>query len=183
MSALPHPHHNRRTIAVCFKSVLSLVFCALTCSWAQDALPARVSAESHAKSPRPVTLTKQDGLSIVSVARDSHLRRAAVAKTVPTWCTPSTNAQGFPILTPIPRICIAERPYFLRVKHPQPGDLVVWPGHVGIIVSPARHTFFSALSHGPGTAEYDARYWKRRGPARFYRYIDHQPSRAVFRPE
>ena len=74
-------------------------------------------------------------------------------------------------------------PYFLRVKHPQPGDLVVWPGHVGIIVSPARHTFFSALSHGPETAEYDARYWKRRGPVRFYRYIDHQPSQAVFRPE
>jgi len=182
MSALPHPHHNRRTIAVCFKSVLTLVFCALTCSWAQDALPARVSAESHAKSPRPATLTKQAGLSIVSVARDSHLRRGAGNDCSHLVHTIYQRA-GFSYPYADSSDLYRGTPYFLRVKHPQPGDLVVWPGHVGIIVSPAHHTFFSALSHGPGTAEYDARYWKRRGPARFYRYIDHQPSRAVFRPE
>ncbi|OLE14584.1 MAG: hypothetical protein AUG89_01355 [Acidobacteria bacterium 13_1_20CM_4_56_7] len=31
--------------------------------------------------------------------------------------------------------------------------------------------FYSFLRHGPGVDEYDARYWKRRGPVRFYRYI------------
>jgi len=29
---------------------------------------------------------------------------------------------------------------FRRVIHPQPGDLVVWPGHVGIVISPVQHS-------------------------------------------
>jgi hypothetical protein len=118
MSALPHPHHNRRTIAVCFKSVLTLVFCALTCSWAQDALPARVSAESHAKSPRPVTLTKQDGLSIVSVARDSHLRRGAGNDCSHLVHTIYQRA-GFSYPYADSSDLYRGTPYFLRVKHPQ----------------------------------------------------------------
>src|SRR5689334_6485259 len=30
---------------------------------------------------------------------------------------------------------------FRRITRPQPGDLIAWPGHVGIVVSPTRHTF------------------------------------------
>jgi cell wall-associated NlpC family hydrolase len=60
---------------------------------------------------------------------------------------------------------------FRRVKKPQPGDLIVWRGHVGIVVNPARREFYSFLRHGPGLDEYDAQYWKQRGPVRFYRYI------------
>ena len=72
---------------------------------------------------------------------------------------------------------------FERVRNPQSGDLVVWPGHVGIVVSPRHHTFFSALSHGPGTAKYDERYWRRRGPARFYRYLKSDQSAAILNPD
>jgi hypothetical protein len=54
---------------------------------------------------------------------------------------------------------------------PQPGDLVVWRGHVGIVVNPAQHIFYSAMRSGPGTDTYDAPYWKRRGQTRFYRYV------------
>ncbi|HEY7354156.1 MAG TPA: NlpC/P60 family protein [Terriglobales bacterium] len=60
---------------------------------------------------------------------------------------------------------------FQRVKSPQPGDLVVWRGHVGIVIKPSRHTFFSFLSSGPGTDDYQSAYWKHRGQARFYRYL------------
>src|SRR5438445_7279501 len=60
---------------------------------------------------------------------------------------------------------------FQRVKHPQPGDLVVWPGHVGIVINPAQHLFFSTLHSGPGVDSYNAPYWRGRGRARFYRYI------------
>ena len=60
---------------------------------------------------------------------------------------------------------------FRRVKRPQPGDLVVWPGHVGIVVNPAQRLFFSRLSSGPGVDAYDAQYWKDRGQARFNRYV------------
>jgi cell wall-associated NlpC family hydrolase len=60
---------------------------------------------------------------------------------------------------------------FKRVYHPQPGDLIVWPGHVGIVVDPDEETFLSALRSGVKTASYTSRYWKRRGHPRFFRYL------------
>ena len=62
-------------------------------------------------------------------------------------------------------------PGFQRERQPEPGDLVVWHGHVGIVVRPSRHVFYSFLSRGPGIDDYTTRYWKRRGTPRFYRYI------------
>jgi hypothetical protein len=59
---------------------------------------------------------------------------------------------------------------FQRVAYPQPGDLVVWPGHVGIVVNPSQNTFFSSLRSGIGVESYSAPYWKQRGTPRFYRY-------------
>lgn len=60
---------------------------------------------------------------------------------------------------------------FQRVSRPKPGDLVVWRGHVGIVIRPSRHVFFSYLHAGPGIDDYRNRYWKGRGQARFYRYL------------
>ena len=61
-------------------------------------------------------------------------------------------------------------PEFRHVVHPQPGDLVAWPGHVGIVVNPSQKTFFSSLSSGLGVESYSSPYWKGRGTHRFYRY-------------
>jgi NlpC/P60 family protein len=60
---------------------------------------------------------------------------------------------------------------FVRVSKPQPGDLVVWRGHVGIVVDPRKHSFFSSVSSGPQTEYYNSVYWRARGRARFYRYL------------
>jgi NlpC/P60 family len=60
---------------------------------------------------------------------------------------------------------------FRQVKHPQPGDLVVWRGHVGIVISPVQHSFFSAMRSGRGVEFYDSPYWQRRGQPRFFRYL------------
>jgi hypothetical protein len=60
---------------------------------------------------------------------------------------------------------------FNRVAQPQLGDLVVWRGHVGIVIRPSRHVFFSLLRTGPGIDDYEAPYWTSRGHARFYRYV------------
>ena len=60
---------------------------------------------------------------------------------------------------------------FRRVTHPQPGDLVVWRGHVGIVVSPEQHSFFSAMRSGRGVEFYDSPYWEERGQPRFFRYF------------
>lgn len=61
-------------------------------------------------------------------------------------------------------------PGFKRVYHPRPGDLIVWPGHVGIVVDPEEQTFLSSLRSGVKTASYTSHYWKRRGHPRFFRY-------------
>jgi hypothetical protein len=59
---------------------------------------------------------------------------------------------------------------FRRVFHPQPGDLIVWLGHVGIVVSPLEHSFYSSLNSGLLVDNYLKRYWRNRGTPRFYRY-------------
>jgi len=61
--------------------------------------------------------------------------------------------------------------HFLRVRAPRPGDLIVWPGHVGIVVSPTKHSFFSSVSTGAQMRDYTSPYWRSRGRARFYRYL------------
>jgi hypothetical protein len=60
---------------------------------------------------------------------------------------------------------------FQRVARPQPGDLIVWRGHMGIIVNPVQHSFFSSLRTGFGVEQYDSHYWRKRGRPRFYRYV------------
>jgi len=64
---------------------------------------------------------------------------------------------------------------FRQVKRPQPGDLVVWRGHVGIVISPVQHSFFSAMRSGRGVEFYDSPYWKARGQPRFFRYLRAAP--------
>jgi NlpC/P60 family len=64
---------------------------------------------------------------------------------------------------------------FTRVRVPQTGDLVVWRGHVGIVIDPKQHTFFSFVRFGPDTQFYDSPYWRSRGIARFFRYVIEKP--------
>jgi hypothetical protein len=59
---------------------------------------------------------------------------------------------------------------FVRVRKPQPGDLIAWPGHVGIVLDPSEHSFYSLVSTGLEAQNYEGAYWKSRGRPRFYRY-------------
>lgn len=59
---------------------------------------------------------------------------------------------------------------FERVKIPQPGDLIVWPGHMGIVVDPALHSFYSLVRTGWEAQDYEGPYWRSRGRPRFFRY-------------
>jgi hypothetical protein len=59
---------------------------------------------------------------------------------------------------------------FARVKYPRAGDLVAWPGHVGIVLEPSEHSFYSLVSTGLEAQNYDGPYWRSRGRPRFYRY-------------
>jgi hypothetical protein len=60
---------------------------------------------------------------------------------------------------------------FRLVHQPQAGDLVVWQGHMGIVVDPAEHSFYSSVLSGFAIEDYRSPYWLRRGPPRFYRYL------------
>ena len=59
---------------------------------------------------------------------------------------------------------------FKRVYRPAEGDLIVWPGHVGIVVDPTEKTFLSKLARGVRVSSYTSRYWRGRGHPRFFRY-------------
>lgn len=62
-------------------------------------------------------------------------------------------------------------PQFRRVSAPQPGDLIVWPGHVGIVIDPHQHTFLSSTRTGIRAKDYTTAYWRSRGQPRLYRYL------------
>jgi hypothetical protein len=59
---------------------------------------------------------------------------------------------------------------FARVKYPHPGDLIAWPGHVGIVVDPLLHSFYSLVRTGLEEQDYTSPYWKSRGRPRFFRF-------------
>jgi hypothetical protein len=60
---------------------------------------------------------------------------------------------------------------FQRVTKPQPGDLVVWQGHVGVVVDATEHSFYSSVLSGFAIEDYRSNYWLGRGEPRFYRYV------------
>jgi len=71
---------------------------------------------------------------------------------------------------------------FRRTWRPQPGDIVVWMGHVGVVVDSEAKLFVSALRTGVKVSAYDSHYWKNRGRPRFFRYaLDREGSRAYTR--
>jgi len=59
---------------------------------------------------------------------------------------------------------------FERVRNPHPGDLIAWPGHVGIVVDPLEHSFYSLVRTGLEAQDYRSGYWRSRGIPRFYRF-------------
>lgn len=160
---------------ILLKPVLAALSCAmaLSISAAQQAdrqpgaaLP---GSETQSRKPRG-TITPDDGLSVIAAALDPKVRRYAGHD-----CSHLVHAiyvrAGFPYTYASSDDLYDGVPEFRRVAEPQPGDLVVWHGHVGIVVRPSHKVFFSFMSIGPGVDTYDAKYWVSRGQPRFYRYL------------
>jgi cell wall-associated NlpC family hydrolase len=61
-------------------------------------------------------------------------------------------------------------PGFSQVEEPVAGDIIVWRGHMGVVVDPLLHRFLSGLRTGVKIAAYDSNYWRGRGVPRFFRY-------------
>jgi cell wall-associated NlpC family hydrolase len=117
-----------------------------------------------------ILLSPDEGLDILGVALDTRHRL-----TNDRDCSHLVHAlyerAGFPYPYSNSRELYAGIERFQLVTEPQPGDLIVWLGHVGIIVSPVKRSFFSALRSGRGVERYDSPYWRRRGQPRFFRYV------------
>lgn len=141
---------------------------------AQDAARTESSVSpppgAHRKPVRKKSFSKQDRSTVVAVALHTKRARHAGAD-----CSHLVHAiyerAGFPYTYADSEDLYAGAQGFRRVEHPEPADLVVWHGHVGIVIRPAGHQFFSMLSTGPGVDNYRSRYWKGRGQPRFYRYV------------
>ena len=115
-------------------------------------------------------LTRAEGRRIVRVAMDS--RHAVKSRYDCSHFVHGTYQKaGFPYRYASSSELYEGDPEFRRVDNPQPGDLAVWPGHAGIVVNPARHSFLSVLHNGPGVDRYDSKYWRHRGQPRFFRYV------------
>jgi len=129
-----------------------------------------VSAErQHASAPRP--LSANEGLTILSAALDSRHQHADLSADCSHLVHGIYERAGLSYPYASSSDLYEGTAQFRRVTSPQAGDLVVWPGHSGIVVSPAQHSFFSELRSGPGVDSYDSPYWKQRGLTRFFRYL------------
>jgi hypothetical protein len=120
-------------------------------------------------------LTASEGLAILGEALDFR-HHANLPEDCSHFVHELYGRAGFPYEYASSSDLYAGIDEFRRVASPQPGDLAVWPGHAGIVVNPAQHSFFSALSSGHGVDSYDSPYWKQRGQPRFYRYVKLGPS-------
>ena len=121
-------------------------------------------------NPRYHTLNKSDRSSVIAVALHSNKTRPA-GRDCSHLVHSIYQRAGFPYPYADSEDLYDGAKSFQRVAHPQAADLVVWHGHVGIVIRPGQHQFFSLLSTGPGVDDYRSRYWKSRGQPRFYRYV------------
>jgi hypothetical protein len=135
----------------------------------------RDDAEGNLPTGSNPLLSPDEGLDILGVALDTRHRL-----TNDRDCSHLVHAlyerAGFPYPYSNSLELYAGIEQFQPVMQPQPGDLIVWHGHVGIIVSPVRRSFLSALRSGRGVEKYDSPYWRRRGRPRFFRYVKGSPS-------
>jgi len=127
-------------------------------------------------STAPRLLTPNEGLAILGAALDSRHRHSDFSSDCSHFVHGLYERAGFPFEYASSSDLYEGTGEFRRVATPQPGDLAVWRGHAGIVVSPAQHSFFSVLHSGPGIDSYDSPYWRQRGQPRFFRYLKPAPS-------
>jgi hypothetical protein len=170
-----------RREGICFLQLSMFVAILAAASIAQDRGPSSVSSPApgnlsgQAKKPALRLLTADESLSVLSAALESRANSDSESD-----CSHLVHAiyerAGFPYSYANSSSLYAGQQEFQRVARPQPGDLVVWPGHVGIVVNPVQRSFFSALRAGLGVEPYDSPYWKERGRPRFLRYVTDAPA-------
>jgi cell wall-associated NlpC family hydrolase len=160
-------------------AILAIFCCSALCVCAAQHTPPRAPASQQRVSPAyqrkaDRALSPDEGLSVIAAALDAKLRRDGGYD-----CSHLVHAiyerAGFRYAYANSDDLYDGVEGFRRVWQPQPGDVIVWHGHAGIVVRPSRHVFFSFLNAGPGIDDYQSSYWTARGIPRFYRYVKGNP--------
>src|SRR5215469_11898986 len=130
-----------------------------------------VSAQSRAAHAPPRLVSAAEGETIVETAWE--LRRGLNPKPDCSHFVHAVYARaGFFYDYAASREILAGVSGFRRVRKPQAGDLVVWPGHMGIVIDPREHSFYSSVLSGFAIENYESNYWLRKnGNPRFYRFV------------
>jgi hypothetical protein len=149
---------------------MALALC-LAGGWMAGGSQARAQAKSASKESVPDgrLLSPEEGRAIVDAAKDQD-RPAQGAQDCSHLVHETYLNAGFEYAYASSFELYAGTGNFERVRNPQPGDLIVWPGHVGIVQDPLEHSFYSLVSTGLEAQNYQGPYWRSRGKPRFYRY-------------
>ncbi len=109
------------------------------------ALPAASSPQESTSAPR--LLTRTEGRSVVNAAWE-HREQVRRKPDCSHLVHQVYEFAGFPYPYASSFDLYDGTDSFRRVTVPHAGDLVVWPGHVGIVVNPTEHTFYSPDQSG-----------------------------------
>jgi hypothetical protein len=164
------------TVCETYKMTRRFIFVAVCLATASAALSQNVRPAS-AETPGPRPIARTEGRKILAT-----IPTVDAESESETDCSHLVHdvyeQAGFPYDYVSSRELYIGSTNFTRVRAPQAGDLVVWRGHVGIVIDPKEHSFFSSVRSGPDTQFYDSPYWRSRGSARFFRYMTEKPLRS-----
>jgi hypothetical protein len=133
-------------------------------------LQALPTPQNEGADRRPRTLSPNEGKKVLNAAQD-HRQQVLRKPDCSHLVNEVYRLAGFPYAYATSYELYAGNAHFARVQNPQAGDIIVWPGHAGIVVSSKEHTFYSSVSSGLHTEAYDEGYWRSQGRPRFYRYL------------
>ena len=152
------------------RQVLRAGCCALTFCVAVAAAAAQRTAEPRDAAPAVRLVTAEQGRKIAAAALEPEepLRGAQDCSHL-VHQVYSLAGYEYPYASSFD--LYAGNGNFRRVRHAQPGDLITWPGHVGIVLDPRQHSFYSLVRSGLQSEDYLGPYWRSRGRPRFYRYV------------
>src|ERR1700687_3054938 len=139
------------------------------CMAAGSLAQAQATSASQGSGSNSRLLTAEEGRAILDAARDQD-QPARGAQDCSHLVHQTYLSAGFEYPYASSFELYAGNEKFERVKNSQPGDLIVWPGHAGIVVDPLQHSFYSLVSTGLEAQDYEGSYCKSRGRPRFYRY-------------
>ena len=142
---------------------------ALLCVWLLGGLRVDAQVTASVSDSTPRLLNAQEGRSIADAAREQHETTSETPD-----CSHAVHqiylGAGFEYPYASSFDIYVGHESFQRVRTPQVGDLIVWPGHLGIVLDPVEHSFYSLVSTGWEAQDYAGPYWKSRGKPRFFRY-------------